>query len=374
MGKDFYYATAILVGAIVGVGIFGIPYVVAKAGFALGLFFLGFLGGIVLLLHLFYGEIVLRTQGKHRFVGYAERYLGNWGKRLSTFTTVFVSYGALLAYMIVGGKFLSTLFGGSEFFWSLVFFSLGVVAIFFGLGTVSRIEILMTIFLMVTILLVLGRGWSWIDFNNFSRINWSYFFLPYGVILWALTGWSVVPELKDIFKNGYHSLKKAIIAGSLIPLVLYFIFLFAVVGITGPETTPEAIEGLTQKIENHGMVLGALFGFFAVATSFLAVGLVLKKIFWYDYHINKHLAWFFVCLVPLLAFLFHLRDFIQVIGFLGGTLGGLEGVLLVLIYQRAKKNGLRKPEYALNLPSLVNKGIILILVLGIIYQVVDFFC
>ena len=66
MSKNFCGATATLIGTIVGVGIFGVPYVVAKSGFLLGLLFLFGLGGVALLLHLFYGEIVLRTPGGSR--------------------------------------------------------------------------------------------------------------------------------------------------------------------------------------------------------------------------------------------------------------------------------------------------------------------
>jgi amino acid permease len=33
MNKRFYEATATLIGTVVGVGIFGVPYVVAKSGF-----------------------------------------------------------------------------------------------------------------------------------------------------------------------------------------------------------------------------------------------------------------------------------------------------------------------------------------------------
>lgn len=370
MNKNFFYATATLIGTVVGVGIFGVPYVVAKSGFLIGLLFLFVLGGFALLFHLFYGEVALRTPGKHRYVGYAEIYLGQWGKRLITFTSVFIFYGALLAYIIVGGKFLATIFGGDDFVWSLIFFAVCSLAILFGLPVVAKMEILMSLFLMAVVILIFIKGWPAINLNNLFTLNWKYFFLPYGVMLWAVTGDSAIPEMKEIFKQNYRFFKKAIIWGTLLPVFLYGLFVLAVVGVTGQRTSPEAIEGLVEVLENHTVIFGAVFGLLAVATSFLIVGLSLKKTFWYDYKINKYLAWTLTCFIPLIAYLCKLRDFVAVIGFLGATLAGFQMILLILIYRQAKRTGRRQPEYSLKLPSIVYYGLILMLGLGVIYQII----
>jgi len=49
MNKNFFYATAILIGTIVGAGMFGIPYVVAQSGFLIGAIFLLILTAVSLL-------------------------------------------------------------------------------------------------------------------------------------------------------------------------------------------------------------------------------------------------------------------------------------------------------------------------------------
>ena len=75
-------AAATLIGTIVGAGILGIPYVIAKAGFLYGFFIILLIGFAFLFLNLSTGEIVLRTKTQHQLTGYAEKYLGQWGKRL----------------------------------------------------------------------------------------------------------------------------------------------------------------------------------------------------------------------------------------------------------------------------------------------------
>ena len=71
--KNFVLATTTLVGAIVGLGIFGIPYTAARAGFFIVVIYIVILGIVALLIQLLYGEIVERTEGKHRLTGYTEK-------------------------------------------------------------------------------------------------------------------------------------------------------------------------------------------------------------------------------------------------------------------------------------------------------------
>ena len=109
MTKNFLFAVATLIGAIVGLGIFGIPYTAAKAGFFVGLFHIIALGIVMLFLHLIYGEIVERGKGRHRLTGDVEKYFGKAWKKIVGIVIIFSVYSALLAYIIVGGKFLALL-------------------------------------------------------------------------------------------------------------------------------------------------------------------------------------------------------------------------------------------------------------------------
>ena len=86
--KNFYLAATTLIGTIIGAGIFGIPYVVYQSGIILGVVYLLVLGFITILIHLLYGEIVLRTEAKHRLVGYAEKYLGQGAKSFLTLSLI----------------------------------------------------------------------------------------------------------------------------------------------------------------------------------------------------------------------------------------------------------------------------------------------
>jgi len=376
MNKNFFYATAVLIGTIVGAGVFGIPFVAAQSGFLIGAVFLVVLTGVSMALHLMYGEVVCRTKKKHRLVGYAEHYLGRKGKVVITFSVLFGLYGALLVYIIISGEFLSAifspLFGGSALIYGLAFFAIGALAIFKGLFLIERLELIMTLFLVLVVFLIFFSGLPNLDISNLKTIDLKYFFLPYGVILWALGGSSAIPEIKEILKRDGKRYKKIIILGTVLPAILYFLFMFIVVGVTGADTSPEAIKGLTSFLGKGMIILGAIFGALAAMTSFFVIGLVIKKVFWYDYGVNKHLSWFLTCSIPLLGFLLGLRAFIPIIGFLGVVLGAVNGTAIVLIYKKAKKSGDREPEYSLKIPSIITYALIGVFILGLIYQIFYF--
>lgn len=371
--RRFYFAISTMIGTMIGVGIFGIPYVLMKAGFALGIFYFLLLGFMVLAVNLFYGEIILRTKEKHRLVGYASHYLGKWGKRTVTVSQIFGFYGALLAYIIIAGQFLfllfSPIFGGTDFVYSLIFFALGSLAILVGMGVIAEAEFVMNIFLLLTFLVILFAALPVINVENFTTLDLGNFFLPYGVILFSLGSLSAIPEAYEMLKGGKQNFKKVIKWGTIIPIIITFLFAASVVGVVGQDITREALGGIKIVLGNKLFAFGIFFGILAVVTSFLVLGLNLKNVYRYDWKINKYLAWFLTCSVPLLIFLLGSRDFIKVISITGGILGGFDGVVIALMYLRAKKMGDRQPEYNLKLSKFLAYFVALIFAVGIVYEV-----
>jgi hypothetical protein len=72
--------------------------------------------------------------------------------------------------------------------------------------------------------------------------------------------------------------------------------------------------------------------------------------------------------VPLLAYFSGLRDFIFVVGLVGAVASGLDGLLTVLIFLRARKTGDRRPEYRLPLARPMAGFLMIVFILGLIYQ------
>ena len=372
--KNYIYAVSTLIGTAVGAGVFGLPFVAAKAGFVPALILLVILGVIMILLGLMYGEVTLRTTNKGRLVGYCEKYIGKNGKRAATLITLFALYANTLAYIIISGIFLNALlsgyFGGNEFIYGLAMFALISIGIYVNLKIVSIIELLMMVFLLAAMFGIFAKGINFVDAGNLLTGNPSQFFLPFGVILFSLSFISAVPALEHIMKKRQRKIKSAIVTSGIAIIIIYALFIAVVVGITGTSTTPETFSGLSQFMRNGIVTLGLIFGVFAVATSYLIIGINLKEIFWYDYHLSRNKSWALACFVPVVIFILGLRDFITVINFTGGVAGGFIGILIIIIFYKAKKTGDLKPAYEINVPKIISILMAFVFVLGIVYQIV----
>ena len=355
--KDFLKAIAILIGTTIGAGMFGVPYVVAKIGFFPGLIYIFFLGCLVLLLNLIYGEVILRTPGDHQLGGYVQTYLGrkkSFIKWLSTISFFISIYGALLAYLIKIGEFLALIFGaGSPVFYSILFFALGSLIVSRGLKAVSSFGFLFVVLLSILILGISLPGLSKVEITNLSYANLSYFFLPYGVILFALTGSSVIPEMEEVLRKKTGKFKKAIIIGAIIPPLVYSLFALFVVGTCGALTSDDAITCLLPFFPGSVVKFGAFLGVLAMGSSFFTLGYVLREVWFRDFKASKRWSLFLACAPSFLLFLFGAREFIEVLEFSGAVSGGLTGILILTMFQKAKTMGKRKPAFSLRVPKFL---------------------
>lgn len=372
--KNYIYAVSSVVGTAIGAGVFSLPYVASKSGFLIFLILILILGFIMLVLHLMYAEITLRTKNKSRLAGYCGKYLGKNGKRFAMFITLFSLYASMLAYIIIGGKFLNVLFssyfGGNEFIYGVtmaLFISMGI---YISLRLVSFIELLMVVFLFITMIGIIFKGVFFINVENLLTGDAAQSFFPFGAILFSISALSAIPELEHIIKKGQKKIKSAIIAGSVITVITYILFTAVVLGITGANTSDEALAGLNLSIGNGIVTLGLIFGIFAIATSFLMIGINLKETFWYDYNLSEKKSWALACLVPLLIFILGLRDFITVVSFAGSIAGGFAGILIIAAFYKAKKTGDQKPAFEIKVPILLLVFMVFVLLLGILHQFV----
>jgi len=369
---DFYEAIATLVGTTIGAGIFGIPFVVAKSGILSGIICLAVLSFVVLMINLYVGEICLRTKKVHQLAGFAELYLGKNGKAIMALITVFSIVGALIAYIIGEGQVLSAIFGGSSFLFSMLFFVIASFLLYFDLKAIEKAELYLSFFMIFVIMVIIAISFGHINMENLSNLSLGNIFLPYGVILFALVGASAIPGMEKEMQYNKQKLKKAIIIGTLIPFVVYFLFMIAVVGVTGLATTEIATIGLGQKIGEYMILLGNIFPVFSMSTSFLALGLALKWMLHYDYKWHHSIAWFATCITPLLLFFAGAKSFINVIGITGAVAGGLEGIMIIIIAKKAKEKCEQAPLYSIPIPLLLQIILIILFVLGIVYQFVKF--
>jgi len=364
--KKFIYPVAILSGTIIGGGLFSLPFIASKVGIFVILGYFLVLGALVILVHLFFGELAMATPDYKRLPGFAKIYLGKWGERTAFISTILGLFGAILAYLILGGEFLkellSPIFGGSLTLYTLFYFIVGTGIIYFGIRAIAKVEFWGLILFFLILIAIFSQSQNFLQIKNlFPSPDWGYLFLPYGAVLFSLWGAALIPEAEEMLGQKKSSLKKIIPIAILIPILVYLLFIFLILGISGHQTTPSALTGLRDFLRPAIFRLGLFFGVLTTFTSFIALGLTLKKVFWYDLKIRKNLAGLLTCFFPLLLFLIGVKSFIPVISVVGGVMLGIDGILILLMYRKIR------PER-----KFLTYPLIFIFLVGIIYEIIYF--
>ncbi|HDL02383.1 MAG TPA: hypothetical protein ENH20_00950 [Candidatus Pacearchaeota archaeon] len=365
MNKKFWATAFTLSGTMIGAGILGLPYVFAQSGFLVGLFWLVFLGLILTFVNLTLGEITLRTKGKHQLPGYAKKYLGKWGKYTMFFAIIFGIYSALLAYLIGEGESISKILPGdiNPIFIGFFFWIIMTLLLKKGLRNLKKLETWGVLGIIVIIFGIFVKFLPSMETSNLITWNSSNFTNPIGVILFALLGFVAIPELRKEIKGQEKLLKKAIIIGSTIPIILYAIFSSVFVGVLGKNVTEIATLSFGPLI--------TLLGIFTMITSYFALSFSLKNTFRYDLKTSKTTNFIFTSLIPLALYIiikyFNIANFTLILGIGGIISGSLTGILILLIARKAKSQTRNKKAPEIQMP--INWSIILTIFIAFIVGV-----
>ena len=374
-------AIAVLIGTIIGAGVFTLPYVAVHSGLATTLIWLIIISFIITYLHLAFGEIVLRTKQDFCLPGYVGHYLNSSAKKFILLITFFTFSFSLLIYLLLGSQFLQVILNSV---WTNFSFPQGFLVIFLWLlfssailsknKKLSRINFylsfaLLSLFFIIIIFALPRFEVGNINLFNFTN-NWGWL-IPYGVLFFALNGMVAIPEAAKVLEikgEKKEKLKKVIIIGTFIPAFCYLVFILAVAGASGSLTSLEAIQGLKGILGNGIVLLGAILGFLAVSTSYLIFASYIKSSFINDFKWSRFISYFLVIIGPLLLYCLHVENLVKLISFMGGMLGGLEGVMLVLVLKKAKQKGEVEPAYQVPLNKVLIAVFIIALVIGALCQ------
>jgi amino acid permease len=390
MYKNIILPASLLAGTIIGAGIFALPFVFEKAGIVTCLFYLGLFGASFVLIHLMYADLILKTEGGenlHRFPGYAKIYLGSWGFWSAILTTIIGMLFVLTVYLILSVSFINLIYPVRDFIPNgvkpiglnisdasklLIFWFLGSAAIFLGIRRIALSEFLITGGIMVIILIIFGYGLS-----HFGKIisvpafNLQNIFLPYGAVLFALAGRVAIPAIINYFQKIDQPLvmvKKPIILGSLMPALVYLLFVFGILGLS--ETVSEdAVSGLVGHISPGILTLIGILGFISLWSSYIVIGLDIKNALKFDLKFPKILAGLTVIVLPPLFYFWGFQSFLALVSMVGGIFIALEGIFVALMWLRASK---LRPEKIIfkKLNPLIVYILMLIFIGGMIYEII----
>ncbi|MBI2551569.1 hypothetical protein HYV73_04515 [Candidatus Uhrbacteria bacterium] len=372
-GGTFWRAVAAMMGGVVGVGVFGLPYAFLQSGWVVGTILLVAIGFAMYLMQLMVAELCEHTPGEHRIVGFIQRYLGPWAGYAAVVLFALSAWGAMSAYIQVGGVFWQTLFspfvGGSAVAYQLLVWGAAAALIFQGLRFATRFEpAVVGAFILLFVLFIIRAAASF-SAGRLPVTDWTAWQVPYGVVLFAVSGLAVVPEMYAILgAQKRKRLPVALAVGAALILFLYFAFAVSVLGATGSHTTPIAFAGLSTLFSPWFIFVGSAIGGLATFSIFWMVGLELQNTLRIDYKISRRVAWIYTVVPPLLFVFRSSSGFIQTLTFVGGILIALFSVLLIWAHLRMRDTGTCRVYGCSRIPAWVSYLLMAVLLVGAVIE------
>lgn len=327
----------LVAGCCIGAGMLGLPVLSAMAGFipSIVIFVICWLymlstGLLLLEANLWYGtEVSLITL--------AERTLGIAGKAVSWMVFLFLFYSLMVAYVAASGALVSDFvnqFAGYQLHQGIggvLFTVLFGVLLYLGVGAVDWFNRILMFGLILSYVLLVTMGASHVDTNLLTHQNWNYSTMVIPAVIISFGFHNMIPSLTTYFKGHPRTIVKVIMIGSSLPLVIYLIWEWLILGIVPLSDFRVALdhgEIATEALKNavgYSWVLDVAqaFAFFAVITSFLAVALSFVDFLADGLNMKKDakgkvILILMALLPPLLCALFYPNIFLAALKYAGG--------------------------------------------------------
>ena len=334
--KENFVAAAIVAAATVGDGVFALPFVFYRAGWALGLAYLLILGVVVVAAHVVYFKTLEVVGEKKRLLGLAKEYLGTGGYWVGFFSVVAGLLLVLVAYLVLGTQFVRLVSPSIPPSFALfLFWFLVSIPVFLSDYRITILEISGIVFTSAIIIFIFGNAFPNVVFSGIRTIDPTSFFLPFGAVLFSLAGWTGIEPAYEsharykIFNGAW----KGIALGTIFAVVLKIMFVTGVLG-SASEITVDTISGLFDwPLWKREVV--AILGLLAVWTIFLPISQEIKNSLEGDLGWSKNFSRGLIVFLPLLLVVFGLNNFLVIVEIVGGVFLSIQYLLIISVGRRA---------------------------------------
>lgn len=282
----------LIVGTSIGGGMLALPVSTAAVGFINSIFFLIICWLIMTIGALLILEVNLRLPAGSNMVSMAKSTLGLPGQLIAWLTYLFLLYTLLSAYISGGSDVFNGLLARVNFElppWStaLLFTLLFSLVVYAGISAVDYVNRglmfgKLSIYLLLVIIISPHMDISSLKGGSAQAVTGSLM-----ILITSFGFASIVPSLRDYFKDDIKALRKIIIFGSLIPLICYIIWDAVIMGVIHRHgdngllalmDSNHTTSGLTEALSSviHSYWITGFFGFFTsicMITAFLGVSI-----------------------------------------------------------------------------------------------------
>lgn len=284
LNKKVINGSLVIIGTSVGAGMLGLPVETGRGGFFPAIVLLLINWAIMTGSALLITEFLVHYKKNSNFITLSEEILGKTFKFLTFFIYIMLFISLTFAYVKGGGVFVADIIPHlSVGLGVLIFIVMLVPFIVFGPRLFTYANTPLTILLFVSFGGLVFLGFNQINVSLLTHMNWKHGFLSFPIYITSFGFQGTLPSLYSYIENK-KDMMKSILIGTTITFLIYLIWQFLVMGIVPLEgenslmsalqADQTAISVLKYYIDNQFLQLfGMAFYFFAIATSFLGVGI-----------------------------------------------------------------------------------------------------
>jgi tyrosine-specific transport protein len=283
--KQIISTSLLISGTMIGAGMLAIPLVTASLGFVLASIITIIAWFFMLVTGLLFLEATLWMDKNANILSMSKRFLKNEGRAISGIIFIFLYYCLMVAYFSAGGpifaSFIESIFqiklSGIMVYviFGLIFGSIVGV----GIKFVDRVNYILMVALILSYLAIVFSTSSYVSFDKLTTSSWKNFFFAAPVLFTSFGYHNVIPSLTFHFNENKKIMKYGIIIGSIIPLIVYLIWQFLIIGsvpLNVIENTLKQGKPITDALLNITNIawlkqFSKLFSLFAIITSMLGV-------------------------------------------------------------------------------------------------------
>ncbi|HSX12685.1 MAG TPA: aromatic amino acid transport family protein [Rhabdochlamydiaceae bacterium] len=325
----------LIAGTTIGVGMLGLPIATGPGGFVPSAIIYLICWAFMLCTGLLLVEVCSWMPEDSNLISMASRLLGKPGKIICWLVYLFLFETVMIAHVAAGGSIFGEIFSSASPAVSMIFYVLIFSpVVYLGTQMVDRLNILMFSGVIISYLLFVLIAYKHVNLSFLKYQDWSKAALAFPILFTAFTYQVIIPTLMTYMKRDVKKVRKAIIFGTTIPLVVYLVWqvlILGVIPVEGPNGLIEAaskgqnaVQPLKHFLENPFVTgIGKAFAFFALTTSYIALALAFLDFLADGLHIKKKgvkkaglcLAIFFP---PLVISLIYPDIFLKALSYAGG--------------------------------------------------------
>ncbi|MDF2577004.1 MAG: tyrP-C [Chlamydiales bacterium] len=279
-------AILLIAGTCIGAGMLALPVSTFPSGFFPSLILFLIAWAVMAAAGLGLLQLFLRFPKANNLLTLTEQILGKPARFIVWIVYILLFYSLLVAYSAAIGEHISTLtdYKLSITISSLCFMPLLGLAIYLGTHVVDRVNILFMLGLVISYSAFVILGIPHIDGDKLFFTNWNKFGVGFSIVLTSFGFQAIIPLLINHLERDVKQLRWAIIIGSLLPFFVYAAWQALILGVVPIEgeysltqarnLQQSALIPLQYQTGNVSVKLvGLYFACFAIATSFLGIGL-----------------------------------------------------------------------------------------------------